>query len=283
MYKHVFGPVPSRRLGISLGVDLVVPKTCNMNCIFCECGATKKLVIKRERFKNLEEIKDEIKRVLKEIKPDYITFSGSGEPTLSIDVGEIINWIKQNSNIKVCVITNSLLLKDIEVVNELKNADLIIPTLNSVDELIFKKINRANFESSIEDIKEGLKNLSDNYSGKIFLETFIIEGLNDSDEHTDAMSKFIKTLRIDKLQLNSLDRMGAEDWVKPASKETLERVKKRYILNGIVDVEIIGKIKEVKEKIIANENLIKNMEEKRKYTSEELKAIYVEKNNKDIM
>lgn len=277
MYRHVFGPVPSRRLGISLGVDLVVPKSCNMNCVFCECGATSKLINIRERFKNPEEIKDEIKRVLKEVKPDYITFSGSGEPTLSVDIGEIINWIKANSDVKVCVITNSLLLKDMAVVNELKNADLIIPTLNSVDELIFKKINRASFETSIEDVKEGLRNLSSNYDGKIYLETFIIEGVNDSDEHTDAMARFIKTLRIDKLQLNSLDRTGAENWVTPASKETLERIKKRYIEDGIVNVEIIGKLKEVKEKLVANENLIKNMEEKRKYTSEELKTIYVEK------
>lgn len=277
MYRHVFGPVPSRRLGISLGVDLVVPKSCNMNCVFCECGATSKLINIRERFKNPEEIKDEIKRVLKEVKPDYITFSGSGEPTLSVDIGEIINWIKANSDVKVCVITNSLLLKDMAVVNELKNADLIIPTLNSVDELIFKKINRASFETSIEDVKEGLRNLSSNYDGKIYLETFIIEGVNDSDEHTDAMARFIKTLRIDKLQLNSLDRTGTENWVTPASKETLERIKKRYIEDGIVNVEIIGKLKEVKEKLVANENLIKNMEEKRKYTSEELKTIYVEK------
>lgn len=277
MYKHVFGPVPSRRLGVSLGVDLVVPKSCNMNCVFCECGATKKLVTKRERFKNPQEIKDEIERVLKEIKPDYITFSGSGEPTLSVDIGEVINWIKKISDVKVCVITNSLLLEDMEVVNEIKKADLIIPTLNSVEDTIFRKINRASSQVSVEDIKKGLKNLSDNYSGKIYLETFIIEGLNDSDEHTDAMAKFIKTLRIDKLQLNSLDRVGAEEWVKPASESTLERVKQRYIENGIVNVEIVQKMKEIKEKLKPDENLIKNMEEKRKYSEEELKTIYFEK------
>ena len=99
MYKHVFGPVPSRRLGISLGVDLVVSKSCNLNCIFCECGATKKIQLERQRFKNMNEILNEIQSVLKDIRPDYITFSGSGEPTLSLDLGNISKAIKKDLKI----------------------------------------------------------------------------------------------------------------------------------------------------------------------------------------
>lgn len=279
MYKHVFGPVPSRRLGISLGVDLVVPKTCNMNCVFCECGPTKLLVNKRARFKNPDEIKEEISRVLENITPDYITFSGSGEPTLSTDIGEIIDWIKLNTKSKVCVITNSLLLEDSKLIKELQNADLIIPTLNSVDDVIFKKINRASVKYGVENVMNGLINLSDNYKGKIYLETFIIEGLNDDDAHTDAMAKFIKKLKIDKLQLNSLDRVGSEAWVKPTKIEILEKIKKRYIENGVANVEIIQKMKEIKNKIVPDEELIKNMVEKRKYTEEELETIYLKKND----
>lgn len=169
MFKHVFGPVPSRRLGISLGVDLVLPKSCNMNCIFCECGATKKLTLKRERFKDPEEVKEEIKEVLKKIKPDYITFSGSGEPTLSKDIGEIIDWIKEHTDVKVCVITNGLLLEDGKVIEDIKKADLIIPTLNSVDNLIFKKINRPSVESDISQVMGGLRNLSENIEEKSIL------------------------------------------------------------------------------------------------------------------
>ena len=122
MFKHVFGPVPSRRLGVSLGVDLVTPKSCNMNCVFCECGATRELKLKRESFKDIDEVKNEILEAIKIVKPDYITFSGSGEPTLSKDLGKIIEWIKSNLEIKVCVITNSLLLEDNEVVKRIRKS-----------------------------------------------------------------------------------------------------------------------------------------------------------------
>ncbi|WP_286033984.1 radical SAM protein [Fusobacterium necrogenes] len=274
MFKHVFGPVPSRRLGISLGVDLVLPKSCNMNCIFCECGATKKLTLKRERFKDPEEIKEEIKEVLKKIKPDYITFSGSGEPTLSKDIGEIIDWIKEHTDVKVCVITNGLLLDDSVVVNEIKNADLIIPTLNSVDNMIFKKINRPSVSSDVSQIMAGLKNLSEKYLGEIYLESFIIEGLNDSDEHTEKMVKFLKNIKFTKLQLNNLDRVGTEKWVKATSQEILRRIKDKYVELGIENVEIISEMKEIDEKIDIDQELIKNMKEKREYKEEELKKIY---------
>lgn len=273
MFKHVFGPVPSRRLGISLGVDLVVPKSCNMNCVFCECGATPKLSTERKRFKDPEEVKEEIARAIKEVTPDYITFSGSGEPTLSTDIGDIIKWIKAHTKIKVCVITNSLLLADKKVVEEIKDADLIIPTLNSVDDKIFKKINRPG-NVNISQVMKGLENLSEIYRGEVYLETFIIEGLNDSDEHTDRMSEFIKKIRVTKIQLNSLDRMGAEDWVKPASMKTLERIKARYRENGIDNVEIVGKMKEHQEKLAMDAELIENMKSKRKYTDEELETIF---------
>lgn len=280
MYKHVFGPVPSRRLGISLGVDLVTPKSCNMNCVFCECGATKKLTLKRERFKNPEEIKEEIGKVLENITPDYITFSGSGEPTLSKDIGEIISWIKKHTNVKVCVITNGLLLNDGKVIEEIKEADLIIPTLNSIDNMIFKKINRPSAEVDVSQLMGGLRNLSEKYLGNIFIETFIIEELNDSDEHTEKMAKFLKNLKFTKLQLNSLDRAGTEKWVKPASEKTLKNIKEKYEELGITNVEIVSKMKAVEKKLEVNEELLKNMKEKREYTEEELKKIYnIEKNN----
>lgn len=274
MFKHVFGPVPSRRLGVSLGVDLVTPKSCNMNCIFCECGATKELRKKRERFKDPDEVKLEISEVLKKIKPDYITFSGSGEPTLSKDIGDIIDWIKEHTDVKVCVITNGLLLDDGKVVDEISKADLIIPTLNSVDNLIFKKINRPSSEVDISELMAGLRNLSEKYRGDIYIESFIVEGLNDSDEHTEKMAKFLKNLKFTKLQLNSLDRPGTENWVKPATQETLKRVKERYNLCGIENVEIVSEMKEIDKKIEMDSELIKNMKEKRVYTEKELEKIY---------
>ena len=278
MYKHVFGPVPSRRLGISLGVDLVKPKSCNMNCVFCECGATPKLADKREHFKDIKEVESEIKSVLKDVKPDYITFSGSGEPTLSKDLGEIINWIKDNTDANVCLITNSLLLNDDEVINEVLRADLIIPTLNSVDDEIFHKINRPSKDIHISMVMSGLQKLSAVYNGKIYLETFIIEGLNDGEEHIKKMAEFLKTIKFTKIQLNSLARKGAERWVKPASIKVLNSVKKIFIENGINNVEIVKEFSERKEKIEMEEDLIENMKSIREYSEEEMKKIFKIKN-----
>lgn len=279
MYKHVFGPVPSRRLGISLGVDLVKPKSCNMNCVFCECGATPKLADKRERFKDIKEVENEIKAVLKDVKPDYVTFSGSGEPTLSKDLGEIINWIKDNTDISVCLITNSLLLNNDEVIKEVQRADLIIPTLNSVDDDIFHKINRPSKDIHISMIMSGLQKLSAVFKGKIYLETFIIEGLNDGEEHIKKMAEFLKTIKFTKIQLNSLARRGAESWVKPASIASLNNVKKIFAENGIENVEIVKELSERKEKIEMEEDLIENMKSIREYSEEEMKKIFKIKNN----
>lgn len=274
MFKHVFGPVPSRRLGVSLGVDLVTPKSCNMNCVFCECGATRELKLKRESFKDIEEVKNEILEAIKIVKPDYITFSGSGEPTLSKDLGKIIEWIKSNLEIKVCVITNSLLLEDNEVVKELEKADLIMPTLNSVDNLIFKKINRPSAQIDVSQVMRGLENLSKKYKGKIYIESFIIEGLNDSNEHTEKMVVFLKNINFTKLQLNTLDRPGTENWVQPASYETMQRIKNKYLELGISNVEIVKEMKELDKKIEVNEELLKNMKEKREYSEKDLKKIF---------
>ncbi|MGK4199822.1 radical SAM protein [Fusobacterium sp. HC1336] len=274
MFKHVFGPVPSRRLGVSLGVDLVTPKSCNMNCVFCECGATRELKLKRESFKDIDEVKNEILEAIKIVKPDYITFSGSGEPTLSKDLGKIIEWIKSNLEIKVCVITNSLLLEDNEVVKELEKADLIMPTLNSVDNLIFKKINRPSAQIDVSQVMRGLENLSKKYKGKIYIESFIIEGLNDSNEHTEKMVAFLKNINFTKLQLNTLDRSGTENWVQPASYETMQRIKNKYLELGISNVEIVKEMKELDKKIEVNEELLKNMKEKREYSEKDLKKIF---------
>lgn len=279
MYKHIFGPVPSRRLGISLGVDLVKPKSCNMNCVFCECGATPKLADKRESFKDIKEVEKEIKAVLKDVKPDYVTFSGSGEPTLSKDLGEIINWIKDNTDVSVCLITNSLLLNNDEVIKEVQRADIIIPTLNSVDDDIFHKINRPSKDIHISMIMSGLQKLSAVFKGKIYLETFIIEGLNDGEEHIKKMAEFLKTIKFTKIQLNSLARKGAESWVKPASIEALNNVKKIFAENGIENVEIVKELSERKEKIEMEEDLIENMKSIREYSEEEMKKIFKTKNN----
>ncbi|EEO40725.1 Fe-S oxidoreductase [Fusobacterium vincentii ATCC 51190] len=281
MYKHVFGPVPSRRLGVSLGVDLVVSKSCNLNCIFCECGATKKIQLERQRFKNMNEILNEIQSVLKDIKPDYITFSGSGEPTLSLDLGNISKAIKEDLKYKgkICLITNSLLLADKQVINELEYIDLIIPTLNTLKQDIFEKIVRPDYRTSVDEIRKGFINLNNsNYKGKIWIEIFILENINDNEENFIEIANFLNSenIRYDKIQLNTIDRVGAERDLKAISFDKILKAKKILEEYGLHDIEIIKSLNELDEskKILINQELLDNMKQKRLYQEEEIDKIF---------
>ena len=281
MYKHVFGPVPSRRLGVSLGVDLVVSKSCNLNCIFCECGATKKIQLERQRFKDMNEILNEIQSVLKDIKPDYITFSGSGEPTLSLDLGNISKAIKEDLKYKgkICLITNSLLLADKQVINELEYIDLIIPTLNTLKQNIFEKIVRPDYRTSVDEIRKGFINLNNsNYKGKIWIEIFILENINDNKENFIEIANFLNSenIRYDKIQLNTIDRAGAERDLKAISFDKILKAKKILEEYGLHDIEIIKSLNELDEskKILINQELLDNMKQKRLYQEEEIDKIF---------
>jgi len=277
----VFGPVPSRRLGISLGVDLVLSKSCNLNCIFCECGATKKLQLERQRFKDMNEILNEIQSVLKDIKPDYITFSGSGEPTLSLDLGNISKAIKEDLKYKgkICLITNSLLLANEQVIKELEYIDLIVPTLNTLKQDIFEKIVRPDYRTSVDEIKKGFINLNNsNYKGKIWIEIFILENINDSEENFIEIANFLNSenIRYDKIQLNTIDRVGAERDLKAISFDKILKAKKILEENGLHNIEIIKSLNELEEnkKIQVNQELLDNMKQKRLYQEEEINKIF---------
>ena len=281
MYKHVFGPVPSRRLGVSLGVDLVVSKSCNLNCIFCECGATKKIQLKRQKFKNINEILNEIQSVLKDINPDYITFSGSGEPTLSLDLGNISKAIKENLKYKgkICLITNSLLLADKQVIKELEYIDLIIPTLNTLRQDIFEKIVRPDYRTSVDEIRKSFINLNNsNYKGKIWIEIFILENINDNKENFIEIANFLNSenIRYDKIQLNTIDRVGAERDLKAISYDKIFKAKEILEENGLHNIEIIKSLSELEEnqKIQINQELLYNMKQKRLYQEEEINKIF---------
>ena len=281
MYKHVFGPVPSRRLGISLGVDLVLSKSCNLNCIFCECGATKKIQLERQRFKDMNEILNEIQSVLKDIKPDYITFSGSGEPTLSLDLGNISKAIKEDLKYKgkICLITNSLLLANEEVIKELEYIDLIVPTLNTLKQDIFEKIVRPDYRTSVDEIKKGFINLNNsNYKGKIWIEIFILENINDSEENFIEIANFLNSenIKYDKIQLNTIDRVGAERDLKAISFDKILKAKRILEENGLHNIEIIKSLNELEEnqKIQVNQELLDNMKQKRLYQEEEINKIF---------
>lgn len=273
MYKYIFGPVPSRRLGVSLGVDLVMPKTCNLDCIYCECGKTTKFYNTRDSFVDVEALIGEIKDVLKTITPDYITFSGSGEPTLNKDLGTIIKKVRKIYNGQIAVITNSTLLNDSDVRKALEEADLIIPSLDAISEDVFIKLNRPIEGLSSKKILDGMEIFLKETKKEVLLEIFIVEGINDHITELDKFIEFLKDKKISAIQLNTLARPGAIKNIEPASMKKLEEIKKYFEKNGLEKIEIIKKyssreeLPQYNEKI---ENLILNMLNKRKYSLEEM-------------
>jgi len=233
-YKHLFGPVPSRRLGVSLGIDLVPYKTCTLNCVYCECGRTTNLTVDRKEYVPLAEILAELDDYLKKSPElDYITFSGSGEPTLHTGVGEIIRFLKEGyPSYRVAVLTNGTLFYDKGIREEVKNADLIIPSLDAASEEAFGMVNRPHGSLSIDVIIKGLAELRKEFSGDIWLEVFIVPGMNDSDAELQLLKKAIGEIRPDRVQVNTLDRPGTESWVMPAKKAELDRI--ALLLSGEV-------------------------------------------------
>jgi len=240
-YKYIFGPVLSRRLGISLGIDLVLHKTCSLDCLYCECGKTTNLTLEQKEYVAFKYVKKELDHFWKNNKdPDYITFSGSGEPTLNNYLGRVIEYIKENKpDIKVAVLTNSTLFNYAQVRQALLKADLVIPSLDAVSKNAFIKINRPAKKLDINEIIKGIETFAGEYKGKLWLEVFILPGINDKESDLMLLKKAIEKINPDKVQLNTLDRPGTKSDINPASKSDLERVKK---VLGFDNMEIIAKI-----------------------------------------
>ena len=225
-YHYLFGPVPSRRLGVSLGVDLVPHKICSFDCVYCECGKTTELTIKRGEYVHIYRVLEELKEFLKN-RPelDYITFSGAGEPLLNKGLAGVLNYLKSNfPSYKTALLTNSSLLVKKEIRNEIRGFDLIVPSLDAVSRDVFNKINRPLPGVNPLDIVEALCNLRLEYKGKIWLEIFIVPGINDTPQELDLLSKAAERIKPDKIHINSLDRPGTESWVRPPTSEEMSRI-----------------------------------------------------------
>lgn len=239
-YKYLFGPVPSRRLGMSLGIDPVPLKVCSLDCVYCEVGKTTRLTCEREEFFPLHEIEKELLSYFKENPdPDYITFSGSGEPTLYTRIGEVIGIIRKiRPRIPIAVLTNGTLFNRKEVRDALKGADVVLPSLDAASQEIFEKINRPAVGLSIEGYIQGLTDFRENYRGKIWLEVFILPGYNDDEKELLGIKEAVERIRPDEVQLNSLDRPGTLSDLQKASMGELKRI---IALWGLDNVRIIGR------------------------------------------
>ncbi|OPY54253.1 MAG: molybdenum cofactor biosynthesis protein A [Methanosaeta sp. PtaU1.Bin112] len=217
---YLFGPVLSRRLGLSMGVDLLKYKTCNLDCVYCELGRTACLTSCRDRFVPRQKVIREIE--LRRAEPfDHLTFAGSGEPTLSLDLGEIVSRAKELVNSPVAVITNSTLLSSPSVRKEVSAADVVLPSLDAVSEKAFQSINRPASGLLAADMIEGLKEFRKEYSGEIWLEVMLVKGIND--EEAEEIARAAESTEPDRIQLNTVVRTPAEP-VEPLSEEEMRRM-----------------------------------------------------------
>ncbi|MEI6152753.1 MAG: radical SAM protein [Deltaproteobacteria bacterium] len=225
MSKFTFGPVPSRRLGFSLGVDIIPRKFCSFDCIYCQVGKTTNQEIQRKSFYDVQEVVDEIVEACGlQSHIDIVTFSGSGEPTLNADIGRMIKEIKKRVDIPVSVITNSSLLYDEDVRQDLKSADIILPSLDAASEDIFHYINRPHSLIELDLIVKSLKKLRNEYEGKIWLEIMLMKDINDDAEELDKFKKIIGLLGVDKVQLNTVTRPPKDDAAKGINQSELRKI-----------------------------------------------------------
>jgi wyosine [tRNA(Phe)-imidazoG37] synthetase (radical SAM superfamily) len=224
--KYVFGPVPSRRLGRSLGVDLVPHKTCTFDCIYCDLGRTTHKTISRGFFVSPEEIQRELELTLPALqrKPDYITLSGSGEPTLNQSMGEVIHAIKRITSIPLAVLTNGSLLYIEDVRRELIEADVVLPSLDAVSPLAFECVNRPHLSLKIDEIISGLIRFRNQYRGQIWLEIVFCRGFNDETQEITKLKEVIERIQPDRVQLNTPVRPPAEEFAYPLTLKRLEEI-----------------------------------------------------------
>jgi len=223
--KYLYGPVPSRRLGRSLGVDIVPFKVCTLDCIYCQLGGTTEKTLERKDYVPVEVVLAELRDKLAEgLEADFITISGSGEPTLNSRLGELIDGIKKITDIPVAVLTNGTLLYKQDVRADCARADVVLPSLDAGDEQTFQRINRPHSGLSIEKLISGLCAFRNEFVGRIWLEVFFIEGFNTDTEQIAKIKDAINRIRPDKVQLNTAVRPTAEPGIKSLNAERLQAI-----------------------------------------------------------
>jgi len=220
MSSQIFGPVPSRRLGRSLGVDLVPLKTCTYDCIYCQLGRTTCKTLERKEWVSLDGFLEELKEKLS-TKPDYITLSGSGEPTLYSRIDALIDRIKAMTDVPVAVLTNGSLLWDADVRKQLMAADLVIPSLDAGDEAMFRLVNRPHDEISFTQMLAGLIDFRCEFRGEFWLEVFVVDAYTAIPAELAKVAKCVRRITPDRLQLNTATRPPAEKYVAGVSPQRL--------------------------------------------------------------
>jgi len=234
-HGYIYGPVPSRRLGRSLGIDLVPFKTCSYDCIYCQLGRTTKKTVDRREYVPIGRVLEELERKLSASDaPDYITLAGSGEPTLNSGIGKLIREIKRRTPIPVAVLTNGSLLWRKEVREELQAADLVLPSLDAGDEKLFRYVNRPHEEISFERMVDGLAVFTAAFPGEVWLEVFLLAGVTGLPSEAGKIAAAARRIAPARVQLNTVARPPAEEFACAVSRKRLDSLK--GIFRGTVDI-----------------------------------------------
>ncbi len=228
--NYVYGPVQSRRIGLSLGVSLTPLKTCSFDCVYCQLGATTVHTSARSVYVPVQEVLTELRQWAQQniqmtAALDYVTLSGFGEPTLHAQLGYFIDEAKKIVPAKIAVITNSSTLIDPVVRQALKNADLIVPSLDAVTDAVFEKIDLPHPNIKVADIIQGLADLRKEFTGKIWLEVMLVKGINDGLRHIRKLKEAIALINPDKIQLNVPTRRTAREHVVAPGPKKLQKIK----------------------------------------------------------
>ena len=221
-FQHVFGPVPSRRLGRSLGLDLVPFKTCTYDCVYCQLGRTTNKTVERKAYVAIDEVMAELERKLaSEDAADYVTVSGSGEPTLNSDIGELIARIKKLTEIPVAVLTNGSLLWMSEVQDALLAADLVIPSLDAGDAQLFRYVNRPHDSVSFGQMVDGISAFAERFRGEVWLEVLLLGGVTGIPTEVEKIAAAVRRIKPTRVQLNTVLRPPAEEFAFPVDADQL--------------------------------------------------------------
>lgn len=270
--KYTFGPVNSRRLGLSLGIDLLAEKTCSYNCIYCEIGVSPVVTCDRKEYTPTAEIIAEIDTIIEHqsaSKPiDIFTVTGNGEPTLHSGLGEIIHYIKNRTDKPVAVLTNGSLLHRTDVRKDLSEADIVIPSLDAARESSFRKINRPAACNRLSELIDGLVTFSQEFTGKLWLEILIVKGLNDSPEDIMALQQAVARIQPDMVQLNTVARPPLEKYAMPVTQEELEHIASE--LPGKVEIIADFSQKKKAKTRSANESEILHVLQRRPCTASDI-------------
>jgi wyosine [tRNA(Phe)-imidazoG37] synthetase (radical SAM superfamily) len=267
-YHYLFGPVPSRRFGRSLGADLTPPKTCTLDCVFCQLGRTTHKTMTRKEYVPVEAVLAELGAWIKENgKADYITLSGSGEPTLHSGFGEVLQFIRSHSSIPAVLLTNGTLLHLPEVQEAACHAHIVKVSLSAWDQASFGWMNRPHPELFFHQMVDGQKAFRARFKGQLWLEVFLVAGMNSLPSDVAKIADLAKEIKPDRIHLNTAVRPPSEDFAVPVSRERLESLTSLFCPKAEVIAEFEAK---QRVEIHAAQEEIYSMLQRRPCTAQEI-------------